>query len=154
MKHLATAAPRPPAVSIGGTLDLPLTTNDVTASTFHVPAQNTSPKLWSFPLKIAPSHPSAPPALPTWPHAHSPRLSYIPLQPCLQRWATINFPPSKHSPAFSPTSLKLPHSSCYHGTAPHTCCCLPTRLSCTFYEGAQTYPNCISSKGDNCTHNK
>ena len=48
MRHLATAAPGPPTVSMGGTLDPPLTTTDVTASIFHVPAQNASPKMWSF----------------------------------------------------------------------------------------------------------
>ena len=65
-------------------------------------------KTVDFSLTIASPHPASPQAPPPRPPAHSPRLSYIPRQPHLQRWATINSPPSKHSPAFSLTSLQVP----------------------------------------------
>ena len=108
MNHPATAAPTPPTVSMVGISDPHLTTTNVTASTFSGPAPNVSPKLSSYSLTIAPSHPEAPQVPPPRPPAHSPRPSYIPLQPRLLRWATINWPPSKHSPAFSSTSLQVP----------------------------------------------
>ena len=78
--------------------------------------------------------------------------SYIPLQPRFQHWATINSPPSKHSPAIFQPNCKSPKISCSQGTAPLTCSCFPTILSCPFSEGAQAYPNFISTEGDHCTH--
>ena len=107
-KHPATVAPGTPTVSMVGISDPPLTTTDVTASTFRGPAPNVSPKLYNFSLTVAPSHPAAPQAPPLRPPEHSLRLSYIPLQHRLQLWAKINYLPSKHSHALSPTSLLFP----------------------------------------------
>ena len=134
-----------------GISDLPLTTTDVTVSTFCRPAPNVLPKLSRFPLKIAPSHPAAPQAPPLRPPVHSPRISCIPLQPRLQLWATINLPPSKHSTAFLQRHCHSPNSSCSHDTAPRTTCCCPTRFACTFSDGAQNPPNCTLSEGGNCS---
>ena len=97
-----------PTVLMVGISDPPLTTTDVTVSTFCGTAPNVLPKLSSFFLTIAQSHLAAPQVPPPRPPAHSPMPSYILIQPRLQRWATINYPPSKHSPAFSPTSQQVP----------------------------------------------
>ena len=136
-----------------GTSDPPLITTDVNASTFYVPAQNISPKQWSFLPTISPSHPAAQQA----PPCGRPRTRRGSLAPnsnpvCNAGRQLICRHPNTLSHFFQ-RQYDSSNSSYPKVTATFTCRRAPNRLSRTLSEGAKAHPTYITTEGDHCTRN-